>query len=406
MKKRYGIVVSDTVLLVFLGLVYSWSIFKKPLAEAYGWNDSQLTWTFTICMFMFCIGGFCAARLAKYTSHRNLTWFCGVLIGSAFYAMGYMSSLWQIYVLYGVVIGFSAGAVYNCVLATGNKWFPDKGGMVAGILLMAFGAGSLFLSPLSNFLIMTYGLTLAFAMLGIMFVFIFLIGGMFVVVPNEEDEKVLQKNSEEKEINTNIIEFTPRETLKTESFWIYFLWCALVSSIGIGLLGQIATISSSVGMNSAKAALMVSLFAIFNGIGRLYFGSFYDRRGREVTMTIFGIGFILGGLSLAFGIIFDSIILVIVSLVLFGIAYGGVTPTNANFARSFFGNKNYATNFSLVNFNLLISVFLGQYIGSTLYMKTGGYVATAIAITILSIAALIIQFFIKPARKKELDFIV
>lgn len=406
MSKRFGILFSDSIMLIFLGLVYAWSVFKKPLANAYGWNDSQLTWTFTICMFMFCLGGFAGARLAKFTSHRVLTWFCGACIGAAFFAMGYMTSLWQIYVLYGVVIGFAVGIVYNCVLATGNRWFPDKGGLVAGLLLMFFGAGSLFLSPLSNFLIMTYGLKLAFAMIGIMFVFIFLIGGLFVITPSDEDSKELEKIAVKKEASLDIIEFTPKEMLRTESFWIYFLWCALVSAIGIGLLGQIATISGSVGMSSGKAALMVSLFAVFNGLGRLYFGGFYDRRGRELTMTIFGIGFVLGGLALAFGVIINSSVLIIISLVLFGIAYGGVTPTNANFARSFFGNTNYATNFSLVNFNLLIAVFLGQYVGSTLYMKTGGYASTAIAITILSIASLIIQFFIKPARKKELDYTV
>ncbi len=406
MKKRFGILFSDSIMLIFLGLVYAWSVFKKPLALEYGWNDSQLTWTFTICMFMFCLGGFAGARLSKFTSHRTLTWFCGALIGAAFYAMGYMTTLWQIYVLYGVVIGFAVGVVYNCVLATGNRWFPDKGGLVAGLLLMFFGAGSLFLSPLSNFLILNYGLKLAFAIIGIMFVFVFLIGGLFVITPSEEDNKKLQKIAVKKDVSTGVVEFTSKEMLRTQSFWIYFLWCALVSAIGIALLGQIATISGSVGMSSGKAALMVSLFAVFNGLGRLYFGGFYDRRGRELTMTIFGVGFVLGGLFLAFGIIFSSSALIIISLILFGIAYGGVTPTNANFARSFFGNKNYATNFSLVNFNLLIAVFLGQYVGSTLYMKTGGYLATAIAITILSVASLVVQFFIKPARKKEMEMFV
>lgn len=84
MSKRFGILFSDSIMLIFLGLVYAWSVFKKPLANAYGWNDSQLTWTFTICMFMFCLGGFAGARLAKFTSHRVLTWFCGACIGAAF----------------------------------------------------------------------------------------------------------------------------------------------------------------------------------------------------------------------------------------------------------------------------------------------------------------------------------
>ncbi|MBR5991709.1 MAG: MFS transporter [Clostridia bacterium] len=403
MKKRYRVLVSDSLLLIFLGLVYAWSIFKKPLAAAYGWNDSQLTWTFTICMFMFCIGGFAGAQITKHIPHMTVTLVCAVLMGGSFALMGTMTALWQIYVLYGVIIGFTVGAVYNCVLATGNRWFPDKGGLVAGLLLMFFGAGSLFLSPLSNWLMASFGIRRAFTVIGIMFLFVFIMGSFFVVSPNENEGEELKKliSAEDKPVKKMPPDFETKEMLKTGSFWMYMLWCVMVSTIGIALLGQIATISDFVGMSGTKAALMVSLFAVFNGLGRLFFGGFYDKKGRLLTMSIFGVFFTIAAVALLFGVTKASVTLIIVAFVLFGIAYGGVTPTNANFARSFFGNKNYATNFSLVNFNLLVTVFLGQFVGSTLYMKTGNYTATAIAILILSVLSLILQFFIKPAKQPE-----
>ena len=403
MKKRYRVLVSDSLLLIFLGLVYAWSIFKKPLAAAYGWNDSQLTWTFTICMFMFCIGGFAGAQITKHIPHMTVTLVCAVLMGGSFALMGMMTALWQIYVLYGVIIGFTVGAVYNCVLATGNRWFPDKGGLVAGLLLMFFGAGSLFLSPLSNWLMASFGIRRAFTVIGIMFLFVFIMGSFFVVSPNENEVEELKKliSAEDKPAKKMPPDFETKEMLKTGSFWMYMLWCVMVSTIGIALLGQIATISDFVGMSGTKAALMVSLFAVFNGLGRLFFGGFYDKKGRLLTMSIFGVFFTIAAVALLFGVTKASVTLIIVAFVLFGIAYGGVTPTNANFARSFFGNKNYATNFSLVNFNLLVTVFLGQFVGSTLYMKTGNYSATAIAILILSVLSLILQFFIKPAKQPE-----
>ena len=102
---------------------------------------------------MFCLGGFGGAQLSKRFSHRLITQICGGLIGFSFVLMGFMTSLWQIYVLYGVIIGFAVGIVYNCVLSTGNRWFPDKAGLIAGLLLMFFGAGSLILSPFSNLLL-------------------------------------------------------------------------------------------------------------------------------------------------------------------------------------------------------------------------------------------------------------
>ena len=397
MKKRIGILISDSVLLIFLGLVYAWSVFKKPLAAAYGWNDGQLTWTFTICMFMFCLGGFAGAELSKKISHKLLTWISGVLVALSFALMGFMTSLWQIYVLYGVIIGFTVGLVYNCVLGTGNKWFPDKGGFIAGLLLMFFGAGSLILSPVSNALISGLGLKVAFIIIGLSFLVVFFVGGFRVIVPGEGEELPKPIVNESGVVPP---EYSPKEMFKTRNFWLYFVWCIMTSAIGMALLGQIATISGSVGMSDASCALMVSLFAVCNGVGRFVFGSFYDKKGRLATMTIFGVLFTIGGIALVFGLKVTSVVLIIISIALFGIAYGGVSPTNANFARSFYGNKNYATNFSIVNCNLLVAVFLGQYVGSTLYMQSGGYLATAIALTVLSVLSLVLQFFItKPETK-------
>lgn len=400
-KNRFLILVSDSILLTFLGLVYAWSVFKKPLAAAYGWDDSQLTWTFTICMFLFCLGGFAGAQFSKKLSHRQLTWMCGGLIGLSFIALGHMTSLWQLYVLYGLVIGFCVGIVYNCVLATGNKWYPDKGGLVAGLLLMFFGAGSLFLSPLSNALLEAYGLKKAFYILGILFMAVMLLFGFAVKMPQEGEVpqtavKALPKDEQQ---------VAPKDMLKTANFWFFFAWCMLGTSIGIAVVGQIYTISSFIGLSGTTSALMVSLFAVASGVGRFAFGYFYDKKGRKLTTLILSILFVCGGLSLLAGLLANVAAFTILSFAFFGVAYGGVTPTNANFARSFYGNQHYATNLSLVNFNILIAVFLGQYMGSTLYVTTSGYTATAIALTITALLTTAVQFFIKdkPAHKETLS---
>ncbi len=54
MNKRWICFITGIVLLLFLGLIYAWSIFKAPFSEAYPeWSVSQLTMTFTISMIFF-----------------------------------------------------------------------------------------------------------------------------------------------------------------------------------------------------------------------------------------------------------------------------------------------------------------------------------------------------------------
>ena len=57
MSSRWALLVLGVILLLFLGLIYGWSIFRSPLQSEFGWTDSQASLTFSISMMTFCLGG-------------------------------------------------------------------------------------------------------------------------------------------------------------------------------------------------------------------------------------------------------------------------------------------------------------------------------------------------------------
>lgn len=66
MNNRWVYLFTGMALLLFLGLIYAWSIFKAPFSEIYPqWSIPQLTLTFTISMIFFCLGGFWGGLLYK-----------------------------------------------------------------------------------------------------------------------------------------------------------------------------------------------------------------------------------------------------------------------------------------------------------------------------------------------------
>lgn len=70
-SKRWVVLSVATISLLFLGLIYAWSIFKTPISEMFPmWTVSQLSMTFTIAMSMFCIGGFVGGITGKIFSLR------------------------------------------------------------------------------------------------------------------------------------------------------------------------------------------------------------------------------------------------------------------------------------------------------------------------------------------------
>lgn len=389
-KKQLLIAISNCILLLFLGLVYAWSVFKKPLASEFGWSDGLLTWNFTICMSCFCIGSFVAAKITKKLKHQYVTLAAGVLIFLGFFFASRMTQVWQLYLSYGVMIGFSVGAVYNCVLTAGNRWFANKAGMMTGIFLMCFGSGSLIFGPLSTSLMKSIGWRQTFIILGILFVVVFTITSFFVVMPKESEiAPAIAKAA------TSLADVKTKDMLKRSNFWFYFAWSTLLSAVGLGIVGQVFTISSTFNMTDMVCSYMISLVAVCNGIGRFCFGSIYDIKGRKFTMTTVSLVAATGVILLAIAIQSNMAVLLVAAFILMGFGYGGITPSNSNFIRDFFGLKHYSTNFSIINFNLLISVFLGQWVGSSLYMKTGGYFATAMAMLVLCVAGFTSNLFIK-----------
>ena len=142
-NKRWIYAVTGTVILLFAGLVYAWSVIASPLIAYFTeWNKAQISLTFTICMSFFCLGGLIGGILSKKISIRTNLWISGILFLAGFFLASKTNNLTMLYVGYGVLCGFASGFVYNGIMSCVTRWYSDKPGLISGILLMGFGIGS------------------------------------------------------------------------------------------------------------------------------------------------------------------------------------------------------------------------------------------------------------------------
>lgn len=402
---RWTYAVVGMIVLLLAGLVYAWSVISSPIAAYFpDWTKAQLSLTFTICMAFFCVGGFVGGLLNGKVNVKICVWASAILFCIGFIIASRANSLSVLYFGYGMMGGFASGLVYNCVMSTILGWFPDKGGMVSGVLLFGFGFSSFLVGKVYQ-AVTGPGEGWRTSLFGFAIILLVLIGicGFFFVKPTKEDLAGLTVNKPgaAKKKKEEGIEATPVEMMKCPSFWLYFVWAVLLSAAGLALISQASGVAREVGpdVNPGTIATVVGLISIFNGFGRLVFGALYDKTNRLVTMTAITIAFIISTSVIVAALMMKSFTFIVIGFMCTGFSYGGVNPMNSAVIRSYWGSKNYPVNFSIINMNLLVSSF-GSTIAGMLYDKSGSFLSTFFAMIGAALVAMVCNVLIRAPKAK------
>jgi len=401
--KRWLYLIVGTILLIFCGLIYGWSLFKAPFAAIYtDWSLAQLSLTFTISMIFFCLGGFFAGKLNGKLSPRTIIMISAVLLLVGFFGVSRMNpdnsstSLPMLYIFYGVLAGTGVGFSYNGVISTINKWFPDKPGLASGTMMMGFGLGALILGSIATSLIASNGIFTTFMILGIMIFIVLMIGSFFI--KNPQAPVKADKAADVKTDAPTVESKTTREMLSSASFWMFLIWVIIANAAGLMIIGNAASIAVAFG----APAIVGMIVSVFNGAGRVIIGAIFDKIGRKTTMLINLIILLCAGAVLLTGAKTAAVAIILVGLLLTGITYGGNPTISAAFASGQYGPKYFPVNFSIVNFSLIPAAIVGPMLASKLITSSGGhYDTTFMALIICAVIDFVLWFVLNAACRKE-----
>ena len=395
-KKKWGLLVCGTVMLLFLGLIYAWSIFRAPFNEIYtAWTPTQLSMTFTISIICFCLGGFISGKIISVLKPKIVILISAALLFVGFFVVSGMNprdesgSLAALYVFYGVFGGCGVGITYNAVLSSVTKWFPGKTGLASGILLFGFGLGGMILGTVVNGLIADAGIFTTFFYLAVIIAIVLVIGAFVIKMP-----PAAKGSSDGREVKN----YTLGEMLKTPSFWVFFIWELIICSAGLLVINSAANIAVAFG----AAATLGLIVSVFNGGGRIVIGTLFDKKGRKISMTANTVIMVLAGIFLFTGALTGNMIFIFIGLPLVGISYGGTPSLTSAITNKFYGPKHYPVNLSIVNFALIPAALIGPLISSMLQESSGGaYNTTFIMLIVLAAVALLFNGLTTAFAKKE-----
>lgn len=366
---RWLVVAGAIIIQLALGALYAWSVFTARLTDldgAYAFTASETAWVFSAGLATFATVMILAGRILPRSGPRPLAIAGGLLLGAGFVAGGLFGDTFWIQLLcIGVVSGTGIGLAYVVPIAVCVKWFPDKKGMITGLAVAGFGfgatiwvklAGSWFGGLLNTTAVFGLpGVQSVFVIYGVTFFLLVLLGSFVMVNPPEGYQPAGWTPPDAGNGHEGGLEFGAREMLRTPQF--YMLWtCFMFAGIAglmviycIKLFGLDALEYQGVTNGGVITGTAMAWYAIFNGLGRIAWGSISDRLGRKRTIVVMSA---LQGATMLMTyhvfISFGSIYGFIVVAALIGFNYGGSFALFPAITADYFGNKSVGSNYGWV----------------------------------------------------------
>jgi len=384
-----------------LGILYSWSVISKGIPVEWNWSESDKSWPYAIACIVFSIIMVPAGRMQDKIGPRIVASIGGLLVGIGLIIASQTTSPLGYMLGFGVFGGAGFGFGYASATPPAVKWFAAaKTGLIAGIVVAGFGLASVYIAPLTTWLIATLSLKTAVMILGIAFLIVVIALAQLLKTPPKGYIPAGSKPAGSTAVGSKKEDFLPKEVFGTAQF--YMLWFMYACGAGAGLM--IISKMTKIADKQAGISLgfiLVAVLAIGNGAGRIIAGTLSDKIGRKATMFICfimqAVLFILLSLTVKGSVLAKAPILAIVSA-LIGANYGANLSLFPSVTKDYFGLKNFGMNYGFVFTAWGVGGFILPLLAGKLYDKYQTFEYAYYVASILLVLAAVMTFFVKPPQ--------
>jgi predicted MFS family arabinose efflux permease len=339
--------------------------FLQPLHQEFGWSVGQISSALALRFMLFgLMGPFAAVLMTRHGLRRVVCTALGLIALSLLAATG-MNTTWQLFLLWGVVLGLGSGMTALVLGATvANRWFERRRGLALGMLTASSATGQLVFLPLAAWLIEHYGWRVAVTPVCVTCALVGVLA--FSLLPDRPEDVGLQPYgagpaetvpparvdggvSPVSASGADLIEplLALRQAARHPTFWILFgtfFICGLSTS---GLIQtHFISLCGDYGLAALPAASMLAMIGAFDFVGTIGSGWLSDRYdNRRLLFWYYG----LRGLSLFW---LPSSGFTLYGLSLFAVFYGldwvATVPPTVKLTHAAFGKERSALIFGWI----------------------------------------------------------
>lgn len=398
---RWRFVVLGFLINLCGGGIYAFSLFRKPLESLWGIGATASGLPFMVFLATFALGmAFAGGLVERWGPHKTGV-LGGILVGAGWAWTGLSPNIAVLTFAYGLVAGAGVGLLYGCPIAVVTRWFPDKKGLAVGLTVMGFGLSALVVAPVLNALISAVGPLRTFTYVGLAFTV--LLPALSLPLRYPAPGWCPTGWDRARGADPNGVGLTRGEMVRTTAFYtlwgMYTIGC-LAGLMAIGIAAPFG--KEVVGLSPTLAAWSVSVFAIFNGLGRPLFGWLTDRITARHAAAVSFLLVLAAAAALSFGSR-GSVLVYFLGFSVLWMNLGGWLAIAPTATASLFGVKDYGRNYGVVFTAYGTGGILGGILSGVVRDATGSYLAVFIPVMGLAAGGLLLATVGLPSRWGKAD---
>ncbi len=375
-------VLAGVLLSLVNGILYSWSVFILPVENATGLTRQQTSLVFTFILVFFGTGMMTGGYVLRRLGPRMTAMVGGAMLALGLAGAAMASTQWQLILAYGMTAGYGIGMANIVPSAVGLRWFPDRRGLICGIMAFSLAFGTLiFGTGLAGRLIPLLGVSRTLFTMSALVLMCSILAGTFLTYPADGTGDAAS--------DSDTWGITTVDMLKTSGFRLVWTWAFAIQAGGLMIIGHIVPYAVEQGCLPAGAELAMGVYAVVNGTGRLFFGQLFDLKGARFAMVTDSLCLAAGLLLLLYLPKQAGYPGLLTSVVVIALASGGTIPLFSAFIARNFGPAHLETNIGMTASVFIAAGFAGPYAGGLLQTMTGNYAASVLTAAALGIPGIL-----------------
>jgi MFS family permease len=396
---------------VGVGIYISYGVFFNPLLEAFDWPRAAISGASSAAFFITGLFAMVVGRLNDRFGPRILMSIGAIFLGLGFGLMSQVSTLLQLYLVFGLVFGIGLSSVDVIALTTITRWYSLNRGKMTGIVKVGTGAGQFTIPIIASFLIAWTGFQNAFIIMGAgAFVLLMAIaqflyrdpdiyygagtgacvtGGAAVnavadatAVAGAAGPAGAAAYAGIRPVQTAGMDFS--QALKSAKLWLLCLSYLLIAFCLMSVMIHIVPHGRDMGIPPHRAAGVLAAIGAVSMLGRFASGMLIDRTGSKTIMVIC---FVLLLTALAWLTRADALWKLYTFAMVYGIAHGGFFTAISPIVAELFGIRAHGSLFGIVVFSGTTGGAVGPFVTGFLFDMFQNYAAAFLVLIVIACTA-------------------